>query len=65
MNKKDKIKYKMITSEWVTYEELDRRLKSNLPFLDEQKIKTFLIKPFFFKLDREGLIKQSKYYFER
>ena len=55
----------MITSEWVTYEELDRRLKSNLPFLDEQKIKTFLIKPFFFKLDREGLIKQSKYYFER
>ena len=56
---------KVITTEWVTYEELDRRAKKILPALDESKIKTFLIEPFFYKLDKNGLIKQQKNYYER
>jgi len=58
-------KGEVITTEWLTYEELDRRTKKILPALDESKIKTFLIEPFFYKLDKKGLIKQQKLYYER
>jgi hypothetical protein len=56
-NKIQKVLYneKIITAEWITYEELDRRIKKKLPSLDESKIKTFLIKPFFFKENEEYL----------
>lgn len=60
INLKNKIqevvyKDKIITAEWITYEELNRRTKKKLPSLDESKIKTFLIKPFFFKENEEYL----------
>ena len=40
---------KIINSEWMTYEELDKRVKKIIPSLDESKIKTFLIEPYFMK----------------
>ncbi len=40
---------KIITTEWITYEELERRTKIKFPALDETKIKIFIIKPFFYK----------------
>ena len=46
---------KVINPEWLTYEELDIRVKKLLPSLDESKIKTFLIKPYFLKEGEEYL----------
>jgi len=51
----------IINSEWLTYEELDRRTKLALPSLDESKIKIFIIEPFFYKNDE--VIKLN--YYER
>jgi len=61
--KKDKIEsipVKIINSEWITYEELDKRIKKSIPSLDESKIKTFLIEPYFMKINEVYLN-----YFER
>ena len=48
-NKLELVPVKVIDSEWLTYEELDKRIKKMIPSLDESKIKTFLIKPYFMK----------------
>lgn len=50
-NKIESIPVKIINSEWITYEELDKRIKKSIPSLDESKIKTFLIKPYFMKIN--------------
>lgn len=44
---------KVIDSEWLTYEELDKRVKKTIPALDESNIKTFLIEPYFLKKNKE------------
>lgn len=49
---------KIITTEWVTYEELERRAKERIP-LDETKVKTFIIEAFFYK---KGSFKKNDYY---
>ena len=48
-NKLEFVPVKVIDSEWLTYEELDKRIKKMIPSLDESKIKTFLIEPYFMK----------------
>lgn len=48
-NKLELVPVKVIDSEWLTYEELDKRIKKMIPSLDESKIKTFLIEPYFMK----------------
>ena len=50
-NKIESIPVKIINSEWITYEELDKRIKKSIPSLDESKIKTFLIEPYFMKIN--------------
>ena len=50
-NKIESIPVKIIKSEWITYEELDKRIKKSIPSLDESKIKTFLIEPYFMKIN--------------
>lgn len=59
LNKDSKVKE--IIAEWITYEELDRRTKKILPALDESKIKTFIIEPFFY--EKNETIKSN--YYER
>ena len=59
LNKDSKVKE--IIAEWITYEELDRRTKKILPALDESKIKTFIIEPFFYEKNEK--IKSN--YYER
>ena len=49
-----------ITPRWFTYEELDNRIKKLIPALDESKIKTFIIEPYFFDLKDSNT--QKKYY---
>ena len=50
---------KIITTEWVTYEELERRAKERIPSLDETKVKTFIIEPFLYK---KGSLQKTDYY---
>ena len=59
-NKLELVPVKIINSEWLTYEELDNRIKKMIPSLDESKIKTFLIEPYFMKKNEVYLN-----YFER
>ena len=44
---------RVIDSEWLTYEELDKRVKKTIPALDESNIKTFLIEKHFLKKNEE------------
>lgn len=52
-NKLEFVPVKVIDSEWLTYKELDKRIKKMIPSLDESKIKTFLIEPYFMKENEE------------
>ena len=74
IKKKDKKKKELldkeiiITTEWITYEELDRRTKKVLPFLDESKTKTFLIEPFLYKKDETfklNYYEREDYHFQK
>lgn len=50
----------IIESEWKTYEELEDKMKKEIPMLDESKSKIFIIEPFFF--ENKDTIILKKYY---
>ena len=52
----------IIESEWKTYEELEDKMKKEIPMLDESKSKTFIIEPFFFENKNTNILKK---YYER